>query len=114
MMDTVLLRLTLLACCAAAAAPADALANATVQFIPEGGLHVANLKVLGDAGRDLITVTESSANFKFKNDGGTLTLVAAADNTCTLDAPTGVVTCPKSRSISIDLAGATTSCPRSA
>src|SRR3954452_15368401 len=95
-----LARLTLVACCAAAVAPAGALANATVQFNAAGGLHVANVQLVGDGGNDQITISESSANFKFARAGGGLT--APAGNGCTLDG-TGVITCPKAPSVSIDL-----------
>jgi hypothetical protein len=99
----VLYRLTLLACIAAAVSPAGARANATIQFNPAGGLHLSLVQVVGDAANDQLTITESSANFKFARVGGGLSLGTDLTNQCTLDVPTGVVTCPKAPSISIDL-----------
>jgi hypothetical protein len=100
----VLYRLTLLACIAAAVSPAGARANATIQFNPAGGLHLSLVQVVGDAANDQLTITESSANFKFARVGGGLSLgTDPLTNQCTLDVPTGVVTCPKAPSISIDL-----------
>lgn len=106
MMSVVLLRLTLLACCAAAVVPAAARANVEVEFIPEGGLHFANVQVHDlDGLDDRIVVTEGATTFKFTRAGNGLTVAAPnpTPNLCTLDGQ-GAVTCPKAPSIEIDLA----------
>jgi hypothetical protein len=102
MIGSVLFRIVLLACCAMAATAPDALADATIEFIPAAGFHAANLQVVGDGANDQITISESSANFKFARTGGGLTVTNPAPDRCTQDG-SGVVTCQKAPSVAIDL-----------
>jgi hypothetical protein len=103
----VLFRLTLLACCVAAVAPAGAFAAVTIHFVPAGGLHAAKVEVVGDGANDQLTVIESSADFRFVRTGGGLIIGSTdpANNACKLSgvAPDLLVTCPKAPSIAIDL-----------
>jgi hypothetical protein len=104
MMGRVLFRLALLACCATAAVPATAHANAEVLFIEASlGGHLASIKVLADGSDDKLVVSESRDDFKFQlTGGGALALTTSpSGNLCSLSS--GVVTCPKAPSIAIDL-----------